>query len=78
MEARLMVDGGEALPARDVASRALAEARPYAADLGGDGTLIEIERILAHGNGAERQRRAFEAGGIPGVLECLAAATAVD
>jgi carboxylate-amine ligase len=78
MEARLMVDGGEALPAPEVAARALAEARPYAADLGGEGTLVEIERILAEGNGAERQRQAFGSGGIPAVLEYLAAATAVD
>jgi carboxylate-amine ligase len=76
LEARLMVDGGEAAPAREVAARALAEARPYAADLGGDGALVEIERILVDGNGADRQRRAFESGGIPAVLEYLAAATA--
>ncbi|HEX4307942.1 MAG TPA: YbdK family carboxylate-amine ligase [Solirubrobacterales bacterium] len=78
LEARLMVDEGEAAPAREVAARALSEARPYAADLDGDGTLTEIERILADGNGADRQRAAFERGGIPAVLEHLAAATAVD
>jgi glutamate---cysteine ligase / carboxylate-amine ligase len=78
LEARLMVDGGEAAPAREVAARALAEARPYAADLGGDGALVEIERILVDGNGADRQRRAFGSGGIPAVLEYLAAATAAD
>ena len=54
------------------------EARPYAADLGGDGALEEIERILAEGNGAERQRAAFERGGIPAVLDWLAGATAAD
>ncbi|HXF30786.1 MAG TPA: glutamate-cysteine ligase family protein, partial [Solirubrobacterales bacterium] len=78
MEARLMVEGGEAIPAREVAVRALEEARPYAADLGGAGALVEIERILAEGNGADRQRRAFAAGGIPAVLEYLATATDVD
>ncbi len=78
LEARLMVDGGEAAPAREVAARALEEARPYAADLGGDGALAEIERILVEGNGADRQRRAFRSGGIPAVLEHLAAATAAD
>ena len=78
MEARLMVDGGEAFPAPEVAAQALAEARPYAADLGGEGTLVEIERILAEGNGADRQRSAFKTGGIPAVLEYLAAATAAD
>lgn len=76
LEARLMVAGGKAAPARGVAVRALDEARPYAEDLGGAGALAEIERILAEGNGAERQRRAFASGGIPAVLEYLARATA--
>jgi glutamate---cysteine ligase / carboxylate-amine ligase len=76
--ARLMVDGSEAAPAREVAARALEEARPYAADLGGAESLEEIERILAEGNGADRQRAAFERGGIPAVLDYLADATAVD
>jgi len=78
LEARLMVDGGEAVPAREVAARALAEARPYAEELGGAASLAEIERILAEGNGADRQRRAFERGGIPAVLDYLAEATAAD
>jgi carboxylate-amine ligase len=78
MEARLMVDGGEALPAPEVATLALAEAHPYAEDLGGAGSLAEIERILVDGNGADRQRHAFERGGIPAVLDYLAAATAAD
>jgi glutamate---cysteine ligase / carboxylate-amine ligase len=78
LEARLMVDAGEAAPAREVATRALAEARPYAADLDGEAALEEIERILAEGNGAEAQRRAFERGGIPAVLDHLASATDGD
>ena len=78
MEARLMVDGGEALPATEVATLALAEARPYAEELGDAGALAEIERILADGNGADRQRHAFERGGIPAVLDYLAEATAAD
>jgi glutamate---cysteine ligase / carboxylate-amine ligase len=78
LEARLMVDGGEAAPAPEVAARALEEARPYADDLDGAGALAEIERILAGGNGADRQRHAFESGGIPAVLDYLAEATAVD
>jgi gamma-glutamyl:cysteine ligase YbdK (ATP-grasp superfamily) len=73
-----MVDGGEAAPAREVAARALEEAHPYAAELGGEAALGEIERILAEGNGAEAQRRAFEDGGIPAVLDQLAGATAAD
>ncbi len=61
-----------------MAAEALVEARPYAADLGGDGVLVEIGRILTEGNGADRQRRAFGGGGIPAVLEYLTAATAAD
>ncbi len=76
LDARLMVDEGEAAPAREVAARALSEARPYAADLGGEAGLAEIERILAEGNGADRQRAAFERGGVPAVLTYLAEATA--
>jgi glutamate---cysteine ligase / carboxylate-amine ligase len=78
LEARLMIDGGEAAPAPEVAARALEEARPYADDLDGAGALEEVERILAEGNGADRQRQAFASGGIPAVLEYLARATAVD
>jgi carboxylate-amine ligase len=73
-----MLDGGEAIPAREAAARALEEARPYAEDLDGAGALEEIERILAEGNGADRQRAAFERGGIPAVLDYLAQATAGD
>ncbi len=72
LDARLMVEGGVAAPAREVAARALEEARPFAAELGGAGALEEIERTLAEGNGADRQRRAFAAGGIEAVLELLA------
>jgi carboxylate-amine ligase len=78
LEARLMVDDGEAAAAREVAARALEEARPYAEDLGGDAALGEIEHILVEGNGADRQRRAFGSGGIPAVLAYLARATAAD
>src|SRR6201996_9633244 len=44
LEAKLMVEGGEAIPAPEVARRALEEARPYADDLDGAGALTEIER----------------------------------
>jgi carboxylate-amine ligase len=75
LEARLMVASGEARPAREVAAAALAAARPYAEELGGGGGLEEIDRILADGNGAERQRVAGAEGGIEAVLARLAAAT---
>ena len=78
LEARLMFGGGEAAPAREVAAMALEEARPYADDLDGADALVEVERILAEGTGADRQRAAFERGGIPAVLDYLADATAAD
>jgi glutamate---cysteine ligase / carboxylate-amine ligase len=77
LEARLMVDDTTAAPAPEVARATLAEARPYAEQLGGAGALEEIDRILAEGNGADRQRRAHAEGGIEGLLRELAAWTRV-
>jgi len=68
LEARLMVDESTAAPAREVARGTLEEARPYAKDLGGEGALEEIERILSEGNGADHQRKVHGAGGIEALL----------
>jgi carboxylate-amine ligase len=75
LEARLMVDESTAGPAAEVAHATLAEARPYAEQLGGAGALEEIERILAAGNGADRQRRAHGEQGMEGLLRYLAEKT---
>jgi carboxylate-amine ligase len=77
LEARLMVDDSTAAPAPEVARVTLVEARPYAEQLGGAGALEEIERILTDGNGADRQRRVHEEGGLRGLLSCLAEQTRV-
>ncbi len=77
LEARLMVDDHTAAPAPDVARATLEEARPYAADLGGEGALEEIDRILTDGNGAERQRRIHEERGMEALLRDLAERTRV-
>jgi carboxylate-amine ligase len=77
LEARIMVDETTAAPAPEVARGILAEVRPYAEQLGGDGALEEIERILSEGNGADRQRRVHEESGIEGLLEELAKQTRV-
>jgi carboxylate-amine ligase len=45
------------------------------ADLDGEG-LDEVRRLLAEGNGAIRQRRAYERGGMAGLLHTLAATAA--
>lgn len=68
LEARLMVDESTAAPAREVARGALEEARPYAKDLGGEGALEEIERILSEGNGADHQRKVHGESGIEALL----------
>jgi carboxylate-amine ligase len=60
----------------EVAHDTLELARPYAAELGSDGALEEIERLLVEGNGATRQRAAFARGGLPAVLAQLANETA--
>jgi carboxylate-amine ligase len=63
---------GAMRPAVDVARETLELARPYARELGSDGPLEEIERILVDGNGAARQRAAFARGGLRAVLAQLA------
>jgi carboxylate-amine ligase len=75
LEARLMVDESTAAPAAEVARGTLEEARPYAEQLGGADALEEIERILADGNGADRQRRVHEERGMEGLLRYLAEET---
>lgn len=75
LEARLMVDDHTAAPALDVARGTLEEARPYAADLGGDGALEEIDRMLTDGNGADRQRRVHGESGVEALLRDLAERT---
>jgi carboxylate-amine ligase len=61
---------------RELAAAAVARARPYARDLGADGALEEVERILREGNGADRMRQAHREGGMALVLERLVAETA--
>lgn len=71
-EARLMVDDEVAEPALEVARRVLGEVRPYAGQLGGEGALEEVERIVREGNGADDQRRVHQAAGMDGLLTWLA------
>ncbi len=63
---------GAIRPVVDVARETLELVRPYARELGDDGALEEIERILVDGNGAARQRAAFARGGLSAVLAQLA------
>jgi carboxylate-amine ligase len=75
LAARLMVDDRTAAPAIEVAGATLEQARPYAEHLGGAGALEEFDRILADGNGADRQRRVYGEGGMEALLGDLAERT---
>ncbi len=64
-------------PAADLAREQVARLRPLAGDLGGSGEALElVERLLAEGGGAGRQRAAFARGGMPGLLALLVEETA--
>ena len=45
--------------------------RPYADELGCADALEGVERILAEGNGADRQRAVHARGGMPALLALL-------
>ncbi|MDX6722746.1 MAG: glutamate---cysteine ligase / carboxylate-amine ligase, partial [Solirubrobacteraceae bacterium] len=59
--------------AREVIRATLELARPFARELGDADALSGVERILAEGNGADRQRAAHARGGMEAVLELLVA-----
>ncbi len=70
LEAQLW-DGESVRPARELIRETVEIARPYAAEVGSDGPLDHVERILVDGNGADRQRAAFRAGGMAALLRFL-------
>jgi carboxylate-amine ligase len=70
LRARLPMNG-TLRPVGDVARAALERARPHAAELGSADALEGIERTLAEGNGADRQRAAYARGGMPAMLDLL-------
>ena len=75
MAARLPL-GSALASVADVAAAALDRAAPHARELGVERELAGIERIVAEGNGADRQRAAHAHGGMPAVLELLVAEAA--
>ncbi|HWH96129.1 MAG TPA: YbdK family carboxylate-amine ligase [Baekduia sp.] len=78
LAATLLLDG-TLRPVREIARIAVERARPAARELGSDGALDEVVRILQHtGGGADRQRAAYARGGMPAVLALLAAEAATD
>ena len=75
LEAEIVLDGEAPEPAREVGRRVLESVRPYAAELGGEDALEEVERILREGNGADDQRRVHAEGGMGALLRDLAERT---
>jgi carboxylate-amine ligase len=70
IEATLWSDG-RVRPLAELAAEAVAVAKPYVGD-----AVDDVMRIVREGNGADRQRAGFEAGGMAQVLAELVAATA--
>jgi carboxylate-amine ligase len=74
LDARLSL-GGAVQHVQAIARQALDLAFGYAPALGCTAALQAVERLLAEGNGAERQRRAHAGGGMEAVLAALTAET---
>ena len=72
LEASILYDTKTPRPAREVGRQVLDSVRPFALELGGAEALVEIERILAEGNGADDQRRVQRETGMKGLLGYLA------
>jgi glutamate---cysteine ligase / carboxylate-amine ligase len=68
--------GDRLVPLPEAARTAVELAMPHARESGSEDALAGIERILGDGNGAVRQRRSFESGGMDAVLERLVDETA--
>jgi glutamate---cysteine ligase / carboxylate-amine ligase len=62
---------GRLRPLAELAAEAVARAKPYVGD-----AVDHVLRIVREGNGADRQRAAFQGGGMPRVLSELVAETA--
>lgn len=76
--AATLLHDGALRPVPEIARAAVALARPFAREQGSEAELDLVERILAEGGGADRQRAAFARGGMPALLGHLAAETAAD
>jgi glutamate---cysteine ligase / carboxylate-amine ligase len=74
LDARLPM-GGALHHVQGLARQAIDLASGYAASLGCVDALLALEPLLASGNGADRQRRAFAEGGVHAVLRTLVSET---
>jgi glutamate---cysteine ligase / carboxylate-amine ligase len=73
LQAEIILDEETPAPAREVIDRMLATVRPYARELGVDGALEEMERVVREGNGADDQRRIHRQAGMDRLLQNLVA-----
>jgi carboxylate-amine ligase len=76
LDAELVAPDGSLQPLRSLAADALARAREVAGELGADGALDEVERLLRDAGGAARARAVFARGGMEGLLRDLVERTA--
>jgi carboxylate-amine ligase len=76
LDAELVALDGSVRPLRELAAEALADARTVAGELGADGALELVERMLREGGGAARAREVHARGGMNGLLADLVARTA--
>jgi gamma-glutamyl:cysteine ligase YbdK (ATP-grasp superfamily) len=75
LDARLY-GSGRLQSVHDMAGDAVELARQHLRELDAEAPLDEIDRILAEGGGADRQRKAFAEGGMEKVLSQLVVETA--
>ncbi len=73
VDATLPDGDGRLRPARELLDETLEIARPHARELGCSEHLATLPELVASGGGAGLQRRAYESGGIDGVLRTLLA-----
>jgi len=78
LDAELLAPDGTLRPLRVLAARALDAARAVAGELGADGALDEVERLLQEGGGAARQRGVHAEGGMDSLLGDLLERTAAS
>jgi carboxylate-amine ligase len=71
LDAEILLDEETPRPAREVTRRMLDSVRPFARELGSEGALEEIERVLREGNGADDQRRVHNKFGLENLLSYL-------
>jgi len=71
LEAKILFDEDDPAPAREIGRRVLDSVHPYARELGSEAALVEVERILREGNGADDQHRIHRESGMAGLIEYL-------